>query len=77
MNICSAVDAFRQQECRAKILLKGVSDAERFGVAEIRGNYVVGIEEKPQIQRSTLPQPEPYGLSHSASRPAHHRSSLQ
>jgi len=54
MNICSAVDAFRQQECRAKILLKGVSDAERFGVAEIRGNYVVGIEEKPQIPKSNF-----------------------
>jgi glucose-1-phosphate thymidylyltransferase len=54
MNICSAVDAFRQQECGAKILLKEVSDAERFGVAEIRGNYVVGIEEKPQIPKSNF-----------------------
>jgi glucose-1-phosphate thymidylyltransferase len=27
---------------------KEVQDAERFGVAEIRGNRVVSIEEKPQ-----------------------------
>lgn len=54
MNICSAVDAFSQQKCGAKILLKEVSDAERFGVAEIRGNYVVGIEEKPQIPKSNF-----------------------
>jgi glucose-1-phosphate thymidylyltransferase len=52
MNICGAVDTFPQQRCGAKILLKEVSDAERFGVAEIRGDYVVGIEEKPQIPKS-------------------------
>jgi glucose-1-phosphate thymidylyltransferase len=52
MNICSAVDAFRRQKCGAKILLKEVSDAERFGVAEIRGDYVVGIEEKPRTPKS-------------------------
>jgi glucose-1-phosphate thymidylyltransferase len=52
MSICGAVDAFRRQKCGAKILLKEVSDAERFGVAEIRGDYVVGIEEKPRIPKS-------------------------
>lgn len=31
----------------AKIFLKEVSDANRFGVAEIRDNKVAGIEEKP------------------------------
>jgi glucose-1-phosphate thymidylyltransferase len=51
-NICNAIDAFRQQKCGAKILLKEVPDAERFGVAEIRGDYVVGIEEKPQVPKS-------------------------
>jgi glucose-1-phosphate thymidylyltransferase len=32
--------------------LKEVPDAERFGVAETRGDYVVGVEEKPGIPRS-------------------------
>jgi glucose-1-phosphate thymidylyltransferase len=53
-NICRAVDAFRQQRRGAKILLKEVADAERFGVAEIRGDYVVGIEEKPRIPKSNF-----------------------
>jgi glucose-1-phosphate thymidylyltransferase len=52
MNICGAVGAFRGQKCGAKILLKEVSDAERFGVAEIRGDHVIGIEEKPRIPKS-------------------------
>ena len=38
MNICRAVEAFKRQACGAKILLKEVTDADRFGVAEIRGN---------------------------------------
>jgi glucose-1-phosphate thymidylyltransferase len=54
MNICRAVDAFRQQRRGAKILLKEVGDAERFGVAELRGDYVVGIEEKPAIPKSNF-----------------------
>jgi glucose-1-phosphate thymidylyltransferase len=52
MNICGAVDSFRRQKCGAKILLKEVPDAERFGVAEIRGDYVVGIDEKPRNPKS-------------------------
>ena len=41
-------DDFETQERGAKILLKEVHDAERFGVAEIRGDRIVGIEEKPR-----------------------------
>src|SRR5258708_6956723 len=52
MNICNAVEAFEQQKCGAKILLKEVPDAERFGVAEIRGEHVVCIEEKPRMPKS-------------------------
>jgi len=51
-NICGAVQAFRQQPRGAKILLKRVPDAERFGVAEIRGDRVIGIEEKPARPKS-------------------------
>src|SRR5579864_2703980 len=34
-SIGEAVEDFRRQECGAKILLKEVTDAERFGVAEM------------------------------------------
>lgn len=51
-NICAAVENFKKQKDGAKILLKKVSDAERFGVAEIRGDRVIGIEEKPRAPKS-------------------------
>jgi glucose-1-phosphate thymidylyltransferase len=51
-NICEAVENFSKQGEGAKILVKEVSDAQRFGVAEIRGNHVVGIEEKPHAPKS-------------------------
>jgi glucose-1-phosphate thymidylyltransferase len=51
-NVCNAVENFKKQEDGAKILLKEVPDAERFGVAEIRGNHVIGIEEKPRNPKS-------------------------
>jgi glucose-1-phosphate thymidylyltransferase len=51
-SIKEAVQAFEQQERGAKILLKEVADAERFGVAEIAGDRIVGIEEKPARPKS-------------------------
>jgi glucose-1-phosphate thymidylyltransferase len=51
-NICAAVENFKKQKDGAKILLKAVDDAERFGVAEIQGNRVLGIEEKPKKPKS-------------------------
>ena len=51
-SIREAVDQFRQQEHGARILLKKVPDAERFGVAEIAGNRIVNIEEKPAHPKS-------------------------
>jgi glucose-1-phosphate thymidylyltransferase len=51
-NICQAVESFKKQKGGAKILLKEVSDAQRFGVAEIRGDRVIGIVEKPQVPQS-------------------------
>jgi glucose-1-phosphate thymidylyltransferase len=53
-NICHAVEAFKKQKEGAKILLKEVPDAQRFGVAEIRGDHVVGIEEKPRAPKSNF-----------------------
>jgi glucose-1-phosphate thymidylyltransferase len=51
-NICQAVKNFKTQKDGAKILLKEVTDAERFGVAEIRGERVISIEEKPKAPKS-------------------------
>jgi glucose-1-phosphate thymidylyltransferase len=51
-DIRAAADRFRRQERGAHILLKQVSDAERFGVAELAGDCVVGIEEKPRNPKS-------------------------
>jgi glucose-1-phosphate thymidylyltransferase len=51
-NVRHAVENFTKQRHGAKILLKEVQDAERFGVAEISGDRVVGIEEKPSNPKS-------------------------
>ena len=53
-SIRQAVDDFKNQPTGAKILVKRVTDAERFGVAEINGSHIVGIEEKPQKPKSDL-----------------------
>jgi glucose-1-phosphate thymidylyltransferase len=51
-SIREAVDEFHAQGRGAKILLKEVPDAERFGVAEIDGDRIIGIEEKPSRPKS-------------------------
>ncbi len=51
-NICAAVANFKAQKDGAKILLKEVADAQRFGVAEVSGDRVLGIEEKPKNPKS-------------------------
>jgi glucose-1-phosphate thymidylyltransferase len=52
-NICHAVETFKKQKEGAKVILKEVEDAQRFGVAEIQNNRVVGIEEKPTAPKSS------------------------
>jgi glucose-1-phosphate thymidylyltransferase len=51
-SIAGAVTEFLAQPEGARILLKQVPDAERFGVAEIRGARIAGIEEKPKHPKS-------------------------
>jgi glucose-1-phosphate thymidylyltransferase len=51
-DIRAAADRFRAQARGAHILLKEVADAERFGVAEVAGDRIVGIEEKPAHPKS-------------------------
>ncbi len=51
-SIREAAERFRKQEKGAHILLKEVQDAERFGVAEVSGDRISGIEEKPEHPKS-------------------------
>ena len=51
-SIATAVEDFKKQEKGARIMLKEVPDAGRFGVAEIQGDRIVGIEEKPREPKS-------------------------
>jgi len=46
-SIKNYVDEFRKQQDGARILLKEVSDPERFGVPVIENDKIVKIEEKP------------------------------
>jgi glucose-1-phosphate thymidylyltransferase len=53
-SIARAVRNFQEQREGAKILLKEVHDPERFGVAELKGERVLSIEEKPKRPKSNL-----------------------
>jgi glucose-1-phosphate thymidylyltransferase len=51
-GITSFVDEFTKGKCDAQILLARVSNPSDFGVAEIRDERVVGLEEKPKQPKS-------------------------
>src|SRR5581483_11341948 len=51
-SIAPAVGRFARQGPGARVILKQVPDAERFGVAELRGDRVLSIEEKPRRPKS-------------------------
>ena len=51
-NIRAAVEAYSRQGNGAKILLKKVTDPQRFGVPRLDGNRVVSIDEKPSAPQS-------------------------
>jgi glucose-1-phosphate thymidylyltransferase len=53
-DITPFVKKFEAQKKGARILLKQVEDPERFGVAEVKGDRIVGIEEKPKHAKSKL-----------------------
>ena len=50
-NVRDAVETFKHG---ARIFLKEVPDAGRFGVAEIKGKNIISIEEKPAVPKSNL-----------------------
>ena len=51
-SIRKYADDFLKQPKGAKILLKEVDDPERFGVAEVKGNKILSIIEKPKKPKS-------------------------
>ena len=51
-NILRAAEDYKRQGKGAKILLKQVHDANRFGVPELGGGKVLRIEEKPDHPKS-------------------------
>jgi glucose-1-phosphate thymidylyltransferase len=53
-DLAPYVEAFRRSPAGARILLKQVEDARRFGVATVDGDRVTAIEEKPAEPRSDL-----------------------
>ncbi len=48
------VEGYARQRKGARIVLKRVSDPQRYGVAEVRGDQIVGIVEKPKAPKSDL-----------------------
>lgn len=51
-NIKPYVEEFIKQDKGARILIKEVSDPERYGVPELQGDSILGIEEKPKYPKS-------------------------
>lgn len=50
----SVKEAVQSFTSGARVFLKEVRDAQRFGVAEVSGNRILGIEEKPQNPKSNF-----------------------
>ena len=53
-DLSAYIAAFRDRPVGARILLKQVEDARRFGVATVDGDRVTAIEEKPLLPKSDL-----------------------
>ncbi len=51
-NIVQAVREFKRQKSGAKIMIKKVKTPKDYGVAELKGNKITGIVEKPKKPKS-------------------------
>jgi glucose-1-phosphate thymidylyltransferase len=52
MNIQKEIESFEKIDFGARVFLKEVQDPERFGVAELARDMIIGIEEKPKAPKS-------------------------
>jgi len=52
--IAKTAKEFEKDKKGARIFLKEVNDANRFGVAEVKGDKIIGIEEKPKEPKTNL-----------------------
>ena len=48
------VTAYQEQKKGARVILKEVPDPGRYGVAELQGNKILSIEEKPKTPKSNF-----------------------
>ena len=53
-NFSDVARKFENSNLGAMLFLKQVPDPERFGVAEVKGDKILSIEEKPKIPKSNL-----------------------
>lgn len=53
-DIRKDVEEFKRREKGAKIFLKEVEHPEQYGIAEIKDNKIINIEEKPKKPKSNL-----------------------
>jgi len=53
-TLAPQAEIFASQAKGARIMLKEVQDPHRFGVAELKGDSVVSIEEKPKEPKSSM-----------------------
>ena len=53
-SIASSVRKFKKQKKGARILLKEVEKPQDYGVAEVRGNKIVSVVEKPKRPKSNF-----------------------
>ena len=48
------IEEFERSGCNCFLTLARVKDPERFGVPELRGGKIVGVEEKPKVPKSNF-----------------------
>ena len=53
-SIAPFAERFLEQKVGARLVLKQVPDPQRYGVAELRGDRIAGIEEKPKRPKSDM-----------------------